>query len=88
MEVPVSGMVVNFLTLRTLQRETQLTSPPGNWGFWDYCSNDIEDSLEENILGEIMNVYEFFFSMIKTSVQHFHLQAEMLPGGGALNLSV
>ena len=33
----------------------------------DLCSNNIENALEEVIQGEILNVGEFYFSMIKNS---------------------
>jgi len=63
-EVPVSGRVVSFFTYQ--ENPINRVGNPGIVIVSDnLCSNDIEDALEEIIQGEILNVDQFYFSMIK-----------------------
>ena len=64
-EVPVSGRVMSFFTYQ--ENPLNRVGTPGIVAVSDLCSNDIETALEEVIQGEILNVGEFYFSMIKNS---------------------
>ena len=63
-EVLVSGRVVSFFT-----HQENLLNRVGDPGIVaasdNFCSNNIEDSLEEIIQREILNLDEFYFLMIK-----------------------
>ena len=64
-EVPVSGRVMSFFTYH--ENPVNRVGTPGIVAVSDLGSNDIETALEEVLQGEILNVGEFYFSMIRNS---------------------